>query len=165
MGAVKIRPGLPYAWYGPSVLITNNQGECGPDETLSGYFFRETRFLRELRLEINGQRPCVCAAAAAMQQTLAFNLSYPEQLGYSGGGSGTGGAEIPRDDCGIPHRALDLLAQYEVTVQGFDVSLRIANRTAENIVVDLAWCLGADYADVLEALEGRRQQEFAVSEV
>jgi hypothetical protein len=37
--------------------VTNNRGECGGDQTLSGFFFREIRFLRELRLEIDGQRP------------------------------------------------------------------------------------------------------------
>jgi glycogen debranching enzyme len=164
MEAVKIRPELIYAWYGPSVLITNNRGECGCDETLSGYYFRETRFLRELRLEINGRRPWLCAAGTGAQQTLAFTFSYPEQLAFSGGGSGTGGDDVPRDDCGIPHRALDLLAQYEVAFHGFEVRLRIANRTREEVTVDLAWCLGADYADLFEALEARRHQEFPVIE-
>jgi hypothetical protein len=56
---VAIRPELEYAWYGPSVLVTNNWGECGGDQTLSGFFFREIRFLRELRVEIDGQRPRV----------------------------------------------------------------------------------------------------------
>ncbi|MGH7517701.1 MAG: glycogen debranching N-terminal domain-containing protein [Gemmatimonadales bacterium] len=162
---MKIRPELTYAWYGPSVLITNNRGECGCADTLSGYFFRETRFLRELRLEINAQRPWLCAAGTSDQQTLGFSFSYPERLGYSGGGSGTGGDEVPRDDRGIPHRALDLLAQYEVTFHGFEVTLRITNRSRDNVVVDLAWCVGVDYADLLEALENRRQEEFSVTEL
>ncbi|MGH7528608.1 MAG: glycogen debranching N-terminal domain-containing protein [Gemmatimonadales bacterium] len=160
---MRIRPDLAHAWYGPSVLVTNLHGECGSDQTLSGYFFRETRFLSELRLEINGQRPWLCAVGDGEQQTLAFSLSYPEQLGYSGGGSGSGGEEAPRDDRGIPHRALDLLTRYEVRFRGLEVTLRITNRTREALDVDLTWCLGADYADLAEALEGRRQQEAPVT--
>jgi glycogen debranching enzyme len=165
MTAVKIRPELSYAWYGPSVLITNTRGECGCDESLSGYFFRETRFLRDLRLEINAQRPWLCAAGSGDQRTLAFNFSYPEQLHYSGGGSGTGGDDTPRDDAGIPHRALDLLSQYQLTFHGFAIVLRVTNRTSEDIVVDLTWHLGTDYADLMEALEGAPREKRVVTAV
>src|SRR5688572_4819744 len=71
VAGVVIRPDLRYAWYGPALLVTNTRGECGGDQTLSGFFFRETRFLRELRLEIDGQRPWLCASGAAEQRTLA----------------------------------------------------------------------------------------------
>jgi hypothetical protein len=61
VAGVAIRPELEYAWYGPSILVTNNRGECGSDQTLSGFFFREIRFVRERRLEIDGRRPWLCA--------------------------------------------------------------------------------------------------------
>ena len=48
-----IRPEILYAWNGPSLLIVNARGECGSDEALSGYYFREARFLRTLILDIN----------------------------------------------------------------------------------------------------------------
>jgi glycogen debranching enzyme len=154
VGGVAIRPALECAWYGPSVLITNRHGACGPDQALSGFFFRETRFLRELRLEIDGQRPWLCAGGAGDQRTLAFNLSYPELGGFTGGGSGIGGDEVPRDARGIPDRALDLLLRYEVTFRGLEVTLRITNRAPEHLTIGLAWCVGADFADLMEAMEG-----------
>ena len=164
MTAVKIRPQLSYAWYGPSVLLTDNRGECGCGEPLTGFFFRETRFLRELRLEINGERPWLCAAGTGDQRTLAFSFSHPERLnGYSGGGSGTGGDEIPRDRHGIPHRAIDLLARYEVGFHGFVVTVRATNHAATDIVVELAWHVGTDYADLMEALDGKLREERIVS--
>ena len=164
LGAAAIRPELSCAWYGPSVLVTNNRGECGPDQVLSGYFFRETRFLRELRLEIDGQRPWLCASGAGEQRTLAFNLSHPELSGHTGGGSGTGGDEVARDHRGVPNRALDLLTRYEVSFRGLDVTLLITNRSLEDVTVELAWWVGADFADLMEALERRRLEESRVTE-
>lgn len=50
-----IRPELLYAWQGSSLLIVNTRGECGSDQPLSGFYFREARFLRTLVLEITGR--------------------------------------------------------------------------------------------------------------
>jgi hypothetical protein len=44
-----IRSGQLYAWKGPSLLIVNQRGDCSDAEPLSGYYFREARFLRTLR--------------------------------------------------------------------------------------------------------------------
>ena len=37
LASAAIRPDLRYAWYGPTLLITNHRGECGADQTLSGF--------------------------------------------------------------------------------------------------------------------------------
>src|SRR5918994_181483 len=160
-----VRPELQYAWYGPALLVTNERGECGDDQTLSGFYFRETRFLRELRLEINGQPPWLCASGTAEPRSLTLGLSYPELHGYSGGGSGSGGDDVPRDQRGIPNRALDLLARYELSFRRLVTTLLITNRTPEDVTIDLAWCVGADFADLMEALEGGRREELPVTEV
>ena len=165
MAGVAIRPELQCAWYGPALLVTNQRGECGSDQTLSGFYFRETRFLRELRLEIDGQRPWLCASGAAEQGSLAFSFSHPEVHRYSGGGSGTGGGDVVRDSRGTPNRALDLLGRYELSFRGLVVTLLITNRSLEEVTVDLAWCVGADFADLMEALEGDRGEEPRVTEV
>ena len=81
MATVKVASELSCAWYGPSLVITNTRGECGPDQPLSGYYLREPRFLGEVRLELNGDRPWPCAAGGGEQQTLAFNFRHPEELG------------------------------------------------------------------------------------
>jgi glycogen debranching enzyme len=146
------------------VLVTNNHGECGPDQTLSGYFFRETRFLRECRLEINGRPPWLCAAGLGGPGTIALNFTHPEQLGYSGGGSGSGGDELPRDDHGLPHRALEILTLYQLRFRGFEAAVRITNRTREALAVNLTWRISADYADLLEALEGCRERQRPVTQ-
>ena len=49
-----LRSSQLYAWKGPSLLIVDTAGECGADERLSGYYFREARFLSRLGLTING---------------------------------------------------------------------------------------------------------------
>jgi glycogen debranching enzyme len=164
IGSIAIRPALEYAWYGPSLLITDRQGECGGSQPLSGFYFRETRYLRELRLEIDGRRPWLCAGGAGDQRALAFSLSHPELLAFGGGGSGTGGDEIPRDDLGVPLRALDLLLRQEVSFRGLEVTLQITNRTREDLGVELAWAVGTDYADLMEALAGGRDPDLPTAE-
>jgi glycogen debranching enzyme len=163
LASAAIRPDLRYAWYGPALLVTNHRGECGADQTLSGFYFRETRFLRELRLEINGEQPWFCASGSADQQSLAFVFSYPELQGYTGGGSGTGGDDVPRDQRGVPNRALDLLSTYELSFHRLIVTLLITNRFLEDLTVELAWRVDADFADLMEALEGGPGEDSAAS--
>lgn len=60
MSPVIIRSHERCAWHGQSLLITNARGDCGDDDALSGYYFREARHLRTLRLAINGEEPWLC---------------------------------------------------------------------------------------------------------
>ena len=90
MPVALVRPGLLYAWKGPSLLITDSRGECGPATRLSGYYFREARFLSTLRLEINGDAPWLCEAAAIDPETLALNYVHPELTEPGGGGTAPG---------------------------------------------------------------------------
>jgi hypothetical protein len=103
--AVHVRPEILYAWRGPSLLITNIRGECGPDEQLSGFYFREARHLRTLALEINGRRPWLCEAASTRPTSLALSFVYPEITQPGGGGTGQAGDEVGLDDDGIPERS------------------------------------------------------------
>jgi hypothetical protein len=72
MSVALIRPEILYAWKGPSLLIVDVRGECGPDQTLSGFYFREARFLRTLRLTLNDHAPWRCEAAALAPDELVF---------------------------------------------------------------------------------------------
>ena len=47
-----VRPDTLYAWSGQSLLVVNTRGECAEDQRLTGYYFRETRFLRTLQLRV-----------------------------------------------------------------------------------------------------------------
>ena len=95
-----VRPDTLYAWKGPSLLIVDTRGDCSADQPLTGYYFRETRFVRTLRFHINGEEPWLCEIAASDPATLAFTYVYPEIADYGGGGrafqEGTG-AEPPAD--------------------------------------------------------------------
>jgi len=159
MTRVLIRPELLYAWHGQSLLVVNNRGECGDDESLSGFYFREARHLRTLRLELNGERPWLCEAAAVAPQTLAFNYVHPEFTQFGGGGSGESQGEVPTDGHGVPHRALDVRVRYEVEVASLHISLMITNRSRRDIAVEQSWTLDADFADIEEAHEGKRRQQ------
>ena len=164
IGRVEIRPEQWYAWYGPALLVTDQRGECGsasrPD--LTGLYFRETRCLSRLRLEVNAVRPWLCATGSTTQDQLAFAYVHPEMAGGGAGGSGAAGEELPRDERGLPRRALDLLATYRIGFCSLEVVLVLTNRWAEHAKLDLAWHLDADFADLLEAHDGERQQEVAI---
>ena len=161
---VEIRPDERHAWYGPALIVTDPRGECGggnqPD--LTGFFFRETRYLSRLRLEVNGEAPWLCSVGRVRQNELSFTYAHPELAGGSGGGSGTAGEDVPHDGHGLPRRALDLVARYRVEFRSLAVTLTIANRWADRCTLELAWYLDADYADLMEADAGRRQQEASV---
>jgi glycogen debranching enzyme len=148
-----------YAWKGPSLLITDGRGDCGDHEPLSGYYFREARFLRTLRLEIDGVSPWLCEAASVAPDTMAFTYVHPELTTFGGGGTGQAGDETTYDAHGIPHRALDLRVRLTARVADVLVALTIANRSRQLVECEVAWVLGADFADILEAHEGARAWE------
>jgi glycogen debranching enzyme len=157
-----IRPGQLYAWRGPSLLVVNTRGECGDDELLSGYYFREARFLRTLRLEVNGGAPWLCEATVVAPHLLAFTFIYPELMEFGGGGSGQSGDDVTVDADGIPHRALSLRAVHSLSVGGLTVTLTISNHATRHIEADVAWRVDADFADIQEAHEGKQQQQAEI---
>ena len=162
MALALIRSGQLYAWRGPSLLVVSPRGECGADEPLSGYYFREARFLRTLRLEVNGRVPWPCEATLVAPHLLAFTYIYPELTEFGGGGSGQSGDDESLDADGIPHRALSLRAVHSVGVAGLSVALTITNHTTRGIEADLAWHVDADFADIQEAHAGAREQQAPV---
>jgi glycogen debranching enzyme len=157
-----IRPELLYAWHGQSLLIVNSRGECGPDDALCGYYFREARFLRTLRLEIDRKRPWLCEAAEEEPATLRLNYIHPELTEFGGGGSGQSQDEMTTDEHGIPHRALDLDLRYHVCLASLSVALDVTNRAGRTVDFEIAWVLDADFADIQEAQSGKREQQADV---
>src|SRR5438270_12952613 len=122
-----IRAKTLYAWSGPSLLVANTRGECGDDETLSGFYFRETRFIRTRRLEIDGEPPWLCEATAIEPDALAFTYVYPEVAEYGGGGSGQSGDTVPTNERGIAQRALAIRLTYILTIDGLTLAATITN--------------------------------------
>ncbi len=165
MTTAQVRPEIQYAWKGPSLLIVNPRGECGQDQPLSGFYYREARCLRTLRLELNGTAPWLCETAAVAPDRLMLTYAYPEIREPGGGGTGQSGDEEERDEHGIPVRALDVSVSFIVRVSALDIELTIANRAREPVTIDVAVALGADFADIQEAHACRREQEAAVETI
>jgi glycogen debranching enzyme len=157
-----VRPDLLYAWKGPSLLIVNTHGECGPDQGLSGLYFREARFLSRLQLEVNGARPWLCEAASVDPASLALNFVHPEITTPGGGGTGQAGDEEGTDARGLPERSLDLRLSYRLGIAELTIELVVANRARRRLECELAWQLAVDFADIQEAQSGRREQQARV---
>ena len=161
-GDVRIRPDTAYAWCGPAVLITNCRGECTDDLTLTGFYFRETRYLATLRLEVDGEPPWLCEIATPEPNRLELLLLYPEMESFGGGGSGQSGDELLRNERGLPYRALNLQLSCRVRPAGLDVELIATNQSPEPVRCEVAWALDTDFADLQEAHAGERQVETPV---
>ncbi len=79
---------------------------------------------------------------------LAFTYIHPELTHFGGGGSGISGDTVETNAQGIPYRALDIRVRYEVGIADLRIALDVTNRSHSDGAVDLAWTLGADFADV-----------------
>jgi len=151
MPHVVIRPDTLYAWSGSSLLVVNTRGECGEDQRLAGYFFRETRFLRTLQLRINGHVPWPCEAASVAPDTLAFTFVHPEITEPGGGGTGQAGDEEATDRDGVPERAVDIRVTYQVRGGWLDVRSVVANHARKAVHLTVSWTTGTDFTDIQEA--------------
>ena len=103
-----IRPELLYGWHGRSLLVVSTRGDCAEAQALSGFYFRETRYLRTLRLTLNGTAPWLSQAAAENPAVLHFDYVHPEMRTLGGGRSGQSGDTVETDEHGTPYRALDV---------------------------------------------------------
>jgi glycogen debranching enzyme len=160
-----IRLETPCAWLGSTLLVVDTQGECG-STLLSGFYVREVRHLSTLRLEVNGERPWMSEwALPGPADHLAYVFVHPELASFGGGGSGVSTDEETTDTHGIPYRALDLRLQYRVELDRLVADLLVTNRSRRRFACEIAWAFAADYADLLEAHEGVRQQQGEVASV
>jgi glycogen debranching enzyme len=138
--------------------VTDERGECGERDQLSGYYFREARHLRTLRLEVNGVSPWLCADASAAHDELTFVYVYPELTSFGGGGTDVSDDTTWNDPHGVSQRAIDIRLRLRVRLDGMDAELALANRSREPVTLTVSWTLDADFADVQEAQAGSREQ-------
>lgn len=159
-----VRVGERRAWRGQSLLVTDERGECGDSLSLTGFYFREARFLRTLQFRINGEEPWLCEDAEIGPDALLFTYAHPEIVNYSGGGTGQSEDAVPVDRHGAPQRAVTVRVTHRVGIASLHVDVTLGNHSATSPVeLDLAWLVGADFADLEEALAEHRQQEAAVA--
>ena len=163
MAEAAVRLDTACAWRGATLLVTNSRGECGPDEPLTGFYVREVRHLRTLRFEINEERPWMCEWSRSRADELAYVFVHPELARFGGGGSGASGDEVTYDARGLPHRSIDVRLTYRITLDHLEATVLLTNRSREAVRFDAGWTFTADYADLLEPSEDRRQQEAPVS--
>ena len=148
------RSQIHYAWRGPSKLVLDTEGSTGTRED-SGLFFRQTRYLRELRLELFGEPAHFCSMAEIAPNEMEFTYVCPEK---KGGGSDRGG-----DRNGIRYRDLDLRVTFRVRPHGLLLRLRVTNRWMEHATIPLGWKLSADFADYSEIFGDRKQDAEIVA--
>ena len=158
-----VRSDQRYAWHGQSLLITNVHGECDATLPISGFYFREARFLRTLGFRINDSAPWLCEDAVISPRELLFAYAFPEVASYGGGGTGQSQDETPVDDHGLPQRAIDIRLRYRVALSMLEVDAVVTNRSVRKALkFDLSWILETDFADIQETLGERRQQDAEV---
>lgn len=148
------RTEVRYVGRGSTLLIVEPDGSAG-GHPLTGLYYRQTRFLRDLRLRVQQESPHVCSIAEAAPNELELTFIHPEVGQGGGGGSGSGGLS---EHNGLLHRCLDLRLRYAVHPGRLDVALVIVNRWQDTVELDLAWLLSADYASVDEAHFGFCEQ-------
>ncbi len=144
------------------MLIVSTRGDCDSDLPLSGFYFREARFLRTCRLELDGESPWLCEAAAIEPDTLRFSYTFPEVAEYGGGGSGQSGDDEPRNARGLPQRGLVVDLTYRVHAGSLEIVTSILNASRETLEFEVAFALDADFADIQEAQGTQRQQQAPV---
>ena len=144
------------------MLVTSTHGECTDADHLTGYYFREARFLSLLRLLVNGVSPWLCETASS-PSALDFVYVYPEMTAFGGGGSGAANDEWTGQESGVQERALAIRVHYELAVASLQVTVRITNHSIGPAAFEIGWEVGADFADIEEGLGGKRQQTAAVT--
>lgn len=149
--SVETRPGERYAWHASSLLVVNGRGDCDETAAVSGYYYREARFLRTLRLSINGDSPWMCERGEPEAHRLEFNYIYPELTRFGGGGSGSSGDDADVNAEGIAYRSVDLSLSFEVRISELLATLALTNRGRDAVTLTVAWNVGTDFADLLEA--------------
>ena len=162
MAIAFVRNEILYAWKGPVLLVTDPRGECGSGHPLSGFYYREARFLRTFRFEINGHAPWLCETAAVRPDLLEFTYVYPEITGGGGGGTGQSGDEEGMSADGLPERSLDITVSYTVRAGTLHIVTRITNHARQSLAFDAACVVDGDFADIQEAQFARREQQAPI---
>jgi glycogen debranching enzyme len=115
---------------------------------LSGFYFRQTRYLNNLRVRLNGVHPYPCSVAESKPKRIEATFVFPEVDRGDGGGSGSGGREKRH---GILVRSIDVRLIYEIHPASLDISIAIANRSLEAAALDVVIEFDTDFATTTEA--------------
>jgi glycogen debranching enzyme len=163
MPLAQVRAGLQYAWLGPSLLIVGDNGSAdAANDSLHGWYYREARFISRLAVLINGRPPWLCECAAIRPDLLSFEYVYPEIESPGGGGTGQSDDAEHLGADSLPERALHLHVAYDVRVSGLQVTVTVTNHSLQPVRAKMTAVVDADFADLLEAQSGHREQSAPV---
>ncbi|HEX6588569.1 MAG TPA: glycogen debranching N-terminal domain-containing protein [Longimicrobiales bacterium] len=155
------RDQLRCAWRGPSLVALGRAG-WPADDALSGYWFRQTRFLSGLRLRLAGRDPDLCSTAEIAPEALEATFIHPEVSAGGGGGTGSGGTPGPD---GLLHRDIDVRVAYVVHPASLHVRVVLVNRWQSSVQLPVEWLLDADFVTVDEATFGAGAPERRIDVV
>lgn len=133
------------------MLVVDTHGDAGA-LPLSGYWYRETRYLRTLRIRVNGTVPELTALGAPSHDLLAIVYIYPELDRFGGGGSGAATDEVTFDAHGVAHRSIDLRVTHRLHLAGCTSTIAVGNRGTRPVELRTDVELSADFADLADAV-------------
>jgi glycogen debranching enzyme len=151
-----VRPADLIAHKGYSVLVTDTRGRIGSG--MEGFYFHQTRFLSRFGINVDGAAPSFVSANVVDHHFItAYHLA-PSPAGRAAGPS-------PEDDSSTGGE----IAQKGIEVQlnafcggGLLLDVFVTNHAMIETAVTLSFDLAADFADLTEALSGKRQQQALV---
>jgi glycogen debranching enzyme len=150
---LRVFPELLFAYHGRSLLVTDRRGEIGSG--LEGLYERDLRLLSRYRLLVHGRPPRLDAISTVdAHSTLAYYVCPPRP--DDGGEADALGLSELEDDRQVVVR----LARF--VGRGLHEVLDVANHGTTPARLGLAWELAADFADLVEARAGKRQQRAPV---
>ncbi len=154
-----VRPADLIAHQGYSVLVTDTKAFI--DGGTKGFFFHQTRFLSRWGIRIDGEAPNFVSANVVDHHFITAYYLAPTPAGAGAGpknnqSSATGG-EVVKKSIELQINAF--------TGGGLHFDLVITNHALIETEVTLALDLAADFADLNEALSGKRQQQALVERI
>ncbi len=153
----RVRPRDLIVHQGYSVLVTGIEGWIGTG--LEGFYLHQTRFLSRLRILVDESPPKPISANEVDHHVLtAYHLA-PSPAGRDG--EPTGEPAMPSGS-----EVIQKLIELQVNAfcgDGLHLDVVLTNHTLAPATVTLLLELAADFADLNEALAGRRQQIGSVA--
>lgn len=150
---LRVFPDIFYIYNQRSLLITDRQGSI--TQGLEGLYWHDLRLLSRYRLYVNGEPPRLDALSAVDAYS---SLAYYVCPANRGDGDRL-------DLMGLPVHEADRQVVIRVASfcgEGLHEEIEITNHGTTPASLDLEWELEADFADLVEARSGKRQQEAPV---
>jgi glycogen debranching enzyme len=151
---LRVYPDHLFASRGRSLLITDRGGAIAGG--LQGLYEHDLRLLSRYRLLVHGRPPRLDASSAVdPYSTLAYYICPPTS--DDDGAVDALGLSVQEQDRQVVIRVSRFVGQ------GLHEDLEVTNHGLGDARLELAWELDADFADLVEARGGKRQQDAPVS--